>query len=203
MKNSLSRLALCGILALGLSAPLVAAVAADPQPAPSVAPSPVAVDTVKPAQSPPPSNPPAVAASPAAADPQEMPVSDFLAKVLQVIKDFGGLPTVLKIAAIVLLLISSMKVSVLNELLWSKLGDFKPFAAPILGLIAGVLDLAGAGTVTWASVFAYISAGAGALILHDLLDSVKAIPGLGDVYVKLIELVQKALGPAATKKSVA
>lgn len=186
-------------LILGLNAPLVAAVAAESQPLPTVAPSPVAVDAGAPAASPAPPQPaPTVEES---APPQEMPVSDFLSQVLQVIKEFGGLPTVLKIAAIITLLISSMKVSVLNELVWSKLGDFKPWAAPILGLIAGILDLAKAGTVSWASVFAYVSAGAGALILHDLLDSVKAIPKLGAVYVKLIELVQKALGPAATKKS--
>lgn len=198
MKNSFSRIALCAFLALGLNAPLVAALAADPQPLPTVAPSPVAIDAGAPAASPAPPQPAPVVEE---AAPQEMPVSDFLSQVLQVIKEFGGLPTVLKIAAIITLLISSMKVSVLNELVWSKLGDFKPWAAPILGLIAGILDLAKAGTVSWASVFAYISAGAGALILHDLLDSVKAIPKLGAVYVKLIELVQKALGPAATKKS--
>lgn len=195
MKMKATCIALFAMLTLSLGVPITTALAAEPA-APVASASPL---PASPTVAPQPSATPAVAAQPAAS--QELPASDFLTQVLQAIKDFGGLPTVLKIAAIITLLLSSMKVTILNELVWSKLGDFKPWAAPILGLIAGLLDLAKAGTVTWASVFAYISAGAGAIILHDLLDSVKSIPKLGDIYIKLIELIQKALGPAATKKS--
>jgi hypothetical protein len=120
---------------------------------------------------------------------------DFFAQVLDVITKFGGLTFVLKVAAIITLVISSMKVSVLNDLIWSKLGAFQAWVAPILGLLAGILHLADNGaSISWASVFAYLSAGAGAIILHELLDSVKALPGLGEFWVGLIAAVEKLLG---------
>lgn len=124
----------------------------------------------------------------------DLPPGEFFAQVIEVIKQFGGLPTVLKIAAVITLLISSMKVSFLRELFWEKLGQAKAWVAPLLGLIAGILGLAHDGPLTWPVAFAYLSAGAGAIILHELLDSIKALPGLGEIYVKVIDLVQKALG---------
>lgn len=125
---------------------------------------------------------------------------DFLDQVVQAAKVFGGLPEVLKIASIVTILIASMKVSFLNDLVWSKLGAAKSWVAPLLGLVAGLLGLgAGGQPITLASAFAYMAAGAGAVILHELLDSIKAIPGLGPQYVAFIELVEKVLGGPASK----
>lgn len=123
----------------------------------------------------------------------ELPLADFLTQVFEAIKSFGGLPTVLKLALLISLLISSMKVTVLRTLIWDKLGAFKVWAAPILGLIAGLLGVYGEGDFSLAKAFAYMSAGAGAIIVHELLDSVKALPKIGKVYVTIIELIQKAL----------
>jgi hypothetical protein len=132
---------------------------------------------------------------------QEISPADFLTQIMKAIQDFGGLPTVLKIASIIMLIISSMKVSLLRKLLWDKLGDgLKPWIAPLLGLIAGILGLASDGEITLATVFAYISAGAGAIILHELLDSVKKIPGIGPVYQTIIDLIQAALLSSKAKK---
>lgn len=125
-----------------------------------------------------------------------VPPQDFLSQVLQVIKNFGGLTTVLKISSVILLIIASMKVSIINQLLWSKLGKAQVWVAPLLGLIAGLLDLNNAGTVTLASVVAYVGSGAGAILLHELLDSLKAIPGLGSTYVSIIDFLKGLLkGP--------
>lgn len=124
---------------------------------------------------------------------------DFLVLVLDAIKGFGGLSWVLKISVIITILISSMKVSFLNQMLWSKLGAFKAWAAPILGLIAGILSLAQGGEITLVAVFAYISAGAGAIILHEILDSVKSLPGIGASWLWIIELISAALGKKEVK----
>ncbi len=124
---------------------------------------------------------------------------DFLAQVLKAIAEFGGLPTVLKIASIITLIVGSMKVSVLNEMLWSKLGAAKVYVAPVLGLIAGILGLGSNGPITAASVFAYVASGAGAVILHEILDSIKAIPGLGEVYISIINLIESFLGGPGKK----
>lgn len=126
---------------------------------------------------------------------------DFLEQVLAAIERFGGLSWVLKISVAITLIIASMKVSFLNRLIWQKLGNFRAWAAPILGIIAGVLSLATDGApITLAKIFAFLSAGAGAIILHELLDTIKGIPGLGEVWIGLIDMIEKVLGgPAADK----
>ena len=128
---------------------------------------------------------------------------DFLAQVLQVIKDFGGLSMMAKIASIVMIVISSMKVSFLSPY-WAKLGNLQAWLAPVLGLVAGLLMVAsGSGSLTWASAMAYALSGAGAIMLHNLLDLVKAIPGLGPIYVSVIDIIESRLGgPAASAPAV-
>ncbi len=119
-------------------------------------------------------------------------VEGFFNQTLNFIRQFGGLPWVLKIAGISAILISTLKISAIRELTWDKLGNAKVWAAPILGLLFGVFSL---GTdLTLASALAYISAGAGAIILHELLDSLKAIPGIGTVWVSIIDVIQSLLG---------
>lgn len=130
----------------------------------------------------------------AMADASVVSPGDYLALVLKVIGELGGLSWMLKIAAVVTLVLSSMKVSFLNDMIWSKLGKFKAWAAPILGLLIGVITMQANGGITLVGLMAYLSAGAGALILHELLDTVKSIPGLGPIWVSLIEAIQKALG---------
>lgn len=119
---------------------------------------------------------------------------DFLSQVLNLIQSFGGLPWVGKISAIVLLIVASMKVSFLQPV-WKLLGAAQGFVAPVLGLVAGVLNLH---PFSWAGLMAYISAGAGALILHELLDAVKGIPGIGAAYVAGINWVEGLLGGGAS-----
>ena len=124
-----------------------------------------------------------------------MELSDFLAQVLDNIHDFGGLSWIGKVAIIVALLIGSMKVTALNNLLWNKLGKFKAWLAPVLGLVGGVLSLIASGTpLTLASLMAYMSAGAGAVILVELLEMVKIIPGIGPIWLSLIDVLEKVLG---------
>lgn len=123
------------------------------------------------------------------------PPADFLAQVLEAIKSFGGLSTLLKISAVITLIIASMKVTFLNELIWQKLGAAKVYLAPVLGLIAGILGIGtGGAPITIPLIFAYVSAGAGAVFLHEILDTIKALPGLGAIYITIIDLIEGVLG---------
>lgn len=125
-------------------------------------------------------------------------MDNFLAQVLETVHALGGLPWAGKIASVVLLIIAAFKVSVLNDLVWSKLGAFKAVAAPVLGLVAGVLMLSvSPGGITVAGLLAYVGAGAGAVLLHELLDMVKAIPGIGPLWVTVIGVIEGALGGQA------
>jgi uncharacterized membrane protein YbaN (DUF454 family) len=120
---------------------------------------------------------------------------DFFEQIMQAIQAFGGLSTMLKISTVVMLIVSSMKVTFLRDLVWSRLGAAQAWIAPLLGLIAGVLGLGiGDQPITLASIMAYVAAGGGAVILHELLDSMKSIPGIGQVYVTMIDVVQSVLG---------
>jgi hypothetical protein len=131
----------------------------------------------------------------ALADSPVVAPQDFFAQALDTIQHFGGLPWMGKVSAAILLLVASMKVSFLNQLLWSKLGSLQAWLAPLLGLLAGILGLgSGGAAVTGASIFAYVVAGGGAVILHELLDSVKAIPGIGQIYVSIIGVIESLLG---------
>ena len=118
----------------------------------------------------------------------------FMADVLLSVQSVGGLAVAMKIALAIMLLIGTMKVTSLDDMFWGKLGKFQAFAAPILGLILGILVLGYQGHITVPALFAYIGAGGGAILFHELLDAVKGIPGLGTVYVGIITFIEGALG---------
>lgn len=121
-------------------------------------------------------------------------MSAFLDQVLQVVTSLGGLGWVAKVAGAITMLISSMKISWLDDLVWKKLGNGQAWVAPLLGLIGGVAAMAGQGQLTWPGIVAYVGAGSGALLLHELLDSVKALPGLGPIWVEVIAYIESRLG---------
>lgn len=120
---------------------------------------------------------------------------DFFIQIMQSLKDFGGLSSIVKSSIIITLIISSMKVSFLNSLIWSKLGGLKVFIAPLLGLIGGLLTLKSQ-AVSAADITVYLISGGGAVFLHELLDSVKEIKGIGPVYLNIINVLTAILrGP--------
>ncbi len=128
--------------------------------------------------------------------------ADFFSKLMSTIQGFGGLSTLAKVTAVIVLLIASVKVSFLNQLVWSKLGAYQSLIAPLLSVVAGVLGLFGGGAhVSPISVLAYLSAGVGAVGLHELLDDIKALPGVGPAWVSAISVIESALGGASQPKS--
>lgn len=120
--------------------------------------------------------------------------SDFFSRLTQTFLAFGGMSWAMRVSSITLLVVATMKVTKLDDLLWSKLRGLQAFAAPLLSLAGGISVLAAQGQLSWQAVWLYLGAGAGAIALHELLDAVKAIPGLGSGYVTVIAAVEKALG---------
>ena len=132
---------------------------------------------------------------PAVAFAQALAPADFAAQVLTAVSAMGGLSTLAKISAVIVLIVASMKVTVLNQMIWSKLpATLQTLTAPILGLIAGIISQGS--SLTLSSALAYVSAGAGALAMHELLDAVKGLPGLGPIYVTAITFVEGFLNPS-------
>lgn len=131
----------------------------------------------------------------------DTPTLDFLTQFLNTVKGFGGLTWAAKVSSIIMLLVASMKVSVLNDLIWKKFGEKQVWVAPLLGLVGGLLVLGfdPGSKLTLAGVLAYVTAGAGAVYLHEILDLVKAIPGLGSAYVALITLIENSLPSSIAK----
>jgi hypothetical protein len=126
----------------------------------------------------------------------------FLSDVGTFIQSCGGLSAWAIAAGSITLLIGAFKCSYFSPL-WEKLGNFKTYAPLILALIAGIIQLKADNNFSGASVFAWLTVGAGAAILHDLLDGVKSIPGLSGVYKTIITLTQAALlkkSPDITEK---
>ena len=131
----------------------------------------------------------------------------FFQKVLQYIQDFGGLGWAGKVAGGIFILIGAMKVSFLDKV-WDFLGEYKPAVPLVLALIAGIVSLGidPGSEITWAGVMAYVTAGAGAIILHSLLDMIKSIPGIGKTAIAVIDFLQiifRASGPLESKKVAA
>lgn len=127
--------------------------------------------------------------------PAEIPVDTFFTQVFALIKDFGGFPWWMKVAAACTLLISSTRVSLLKPV-WEKLGAFKVLAAPVLALVMGLVSLWADKdhAVTLAAMTAYLLAGGGSIILHQLLDAIKELPFVNDRYDKWIDVVKSFLG---------
>jgi hypothetical protein len=129
--------------------------------------------------------------------------ADFFAQVLAVASTIGGLGLFAKISAVIMLLVASLKVGVFRQAVWSKLGWAQVLVAPALGLLAGILGLgAGGAAITPALVFAYVVAGGGAVFLHELLDAIKSVPGIGPVYLAAIDTISRALEGSTAQRGL-
>jgi hypothetical protein len=135
---------------------------------------------------------PAIASAPAVAAPAaDLPLGDLLSQIMEAVKGFGGMAWGMKIAVLIGLLIASMKVSIIRPYTWDKVpASLKVWLAPFLAMVAGV---AAYGKFDKASLIAFMLAGGGAVLLDQVLEGVKQIPGLGPQYVSAIEFMSKLL----------
>ena len=117
----------------------------------------------------------------------DLPVDQWFAQVLGAVSAFGGLSWMAKIATICMLLTASMKVPFIRGLLWDKLGSAKVFVSPLLGLAAGILAM---NPNTLPGGRAYVGAGAGAIILYELLDAIKVPAASNAMVLAVLNFVQ-------------
>jgi hypothetical protein len=123
----------------------------------------------------------------------------FLSDVGTFIQSCGGLSAWAIAAGSIMLVIASFKCSYFAPV-WEKLGNFKTYVPLLLALVAGLIQLKAEDKFSAANIFAWLTVGAGAAILHDLLDGVKSIPGLSSVYKTIISVAQAALLKKDDKK---
>lgn len=120
---------------------------------------------------------------------QATPVTptDFLIQILQFVQSMGGAKWFVIAAGVISLLQSSMNLTALNSF-WTKFGKW---GGPILGLIGGILAPLASGTATTlGGVMSYILAGGVAIYIQDILNLVKAIPGVGAIVIAIINYVE-------------
>lgn len=120
-----------------------------------------------------------------------LPIDAFFNQVLVLVKTFGGIPWTLKVAGIIQILIALTKVSFFRPV-WDMAGPYKAIVAPALGFFAGIF-LMDASQISLAGLAAYTFAGAGAIVLHQMLDGIKGIPGIGAQYVAVVNFISKFL----------
>lgn len=125
----------------------------------------------------------------------DVPINDWLKQSMTMIQEFGGVNWIGKISIIMTLVTSSMKVSFLNQMIWSKIKHFQVWVAPLLAVgYCFSLKATEGKFPSMPELIAYFSAGAGAIILHEMLDSAKQIPWLGERWLSIIIMIESALG---------
>jgi hypothetical protein len=125
----------------------------------------------------------------------EMSDADFLLQIVRVVQELGGAKWGASVTLGIVVIISTMKVSVLRRY-WDLIGSLKVLVAPSLALIAGLatLKLNPESRDMWPILAAWMIAGSGSIIVHQLLDAVKGLPFVGQKYDLMIEVIQGLLG---------
>lgn len=116
--------------------------------------------------------------------------SDLLGALLRALADWQSVGWQAGVAALLTILISTVKLS-WAQVYWNKLGYFKVFVAPVLSLVAVAIA---APALDAKAMYVAITTGAGAVFLHQILDSVKKMPGLKKPISIVIDIVSKLLG---------
>lgn len=144
----------------------------------------------------------AVAADAVPMQPDELSV--FLKQTLEAVRAFGGLPWLARISLAVTIIVGSMKVPGIREALWDKLTvkgfKLQAFLAPVLGLVGGLLSLKlEGGSITLQSALAFLGAGAGGIILYELLDAVKLTGITNKIVLGVINAIQGVIKKPVNK----
>lgn len=111
-------------------------------------------------------------------------------QLVELFKNWEVISSQMKIAMILVMIIGVVKNSAF-ESYFKFFGKWKPVVAPTLSLIVAFLFVQ---PFTLATALAAITTGVAAGFLSQILDALKTIPGLGSVYVTLIDIIGKLLG---------
>ena len=127
---------------------------------------------------------------------EELPVDKLFEMLLGLVTSWKTMGTPVKITAIIFLLIATMKNSFARKYVWDKLGWAKILVAPVLSMIAFAVTISpfNLKTVVLALVF-----GAGASYLANVVKAIREIPGLGTVWVQVMDWIGNLLGKPVVK----
>lgn len=132
----------------------------------------------------------AVAPAPVAAAVAEPGVAEIFQGLVKAFQDFQALGWQAGLAALIMVLISSMKNSLLRQFIWSKVPDWaKILVAPLLSLIA--FGLAMGKDFSGAAFWAAVTTGIAAVYMHELLDGLKKAPFVGEKWKWLVDVIGK------------
>jgi hypothetical protein len=120
-------------------------------------------------------------------------ITALLGQLISLIEGLGSMSPQAKIAAIVLFITAVWKSSFLQPY-YAALGNAANLVGPVLGLISGVLAIQ---PLSWGAVWTGVYGGSLAVLVVALLEAVKSIPGIGSLYVSLINWVEGLLGSPA------
>lgn len=101
------------------------------------------------------------------------------------------------------LILTLWKSSVLQPL-WAKLpASLQAWMGPLMGIVAAIGSMvANGGSLSWSIIMAGLSTGALGMALHVLLDSIKVLPGIGGIWVTVINYLENFLAAPSEAKSV-
>ena len=122
---------------------------------------------------------------------EEVSIVELINTVVALAGDAKNLGVLGAVAAGLTLLISTMKNSLISQYTWDKLPAWsKVFVAPVLSLIAAAIVVT---PFSLKTVGVSLLMGSASIALHDVLDSVKKMPGIGKTWLKVIDVLGKVL----------
>ena len=119
--------------------------------------------------------------------------SGLLASVMSLWQSFPTLPLAGKIAGVLAIVIGLVKSSALQPY-WAKLGPWQALVAPVLGVVTAILSIQ---PLSWAGIWLGLSGGMLAVALSNVLNSVMAMPGVGPLWVSIIQIIERLLNAPA------
>lgn len=142
---------------------------------------------------------PAAEVAPAPKAEDECSISCVLTNFQKVFTDWKALGWQAGLMALLVLIVSTFKNTLLRKWLWDWAGEAKSVIPYVLAMLICLLAIPQADW-SFATVLLALTTGGGAVALHQLLDSLKAAPWIGEKYKWIVELIGKwAKKPADAK----
>ena len=121
----------------------------------------------------------------------EPSIGEILSGLIKAIGEVKSMGWQVGVSALLAVLISTTKNSLLKQYVWDKLGAFKVMVAPALAMIMVALTVS---PFNAKAVLLALVTGAGAIAIHELLDAVKSLPMVGEKWKEIIDVIGKFLG---------
>lgn len=120
----------------------------------------------------------------------EVGFSDIFSQAIKAIESWRSLGWQVGLSGVLAVFISTLKNSFIRRWVWDRLGWSKVLVAPALSLIIVILSVK---PLTFSAVILAIFVGAGAIFIHEMLDSLKDAPFVKRPYNKVIEILASLL----------